>query len=340
MRSSALAGFLASAVFVSGSAGLASTFLVGPYLGEHLRHQPSRAALMSSVTPVDPLVALQIPGASAAADLEGEPPASQKAHRLRNVENTTPRTAPITTAARTTVAPTAVPASAASSGDMPPVTEEAFATTAPSGIPASSGGPLIATETASAMVSSKLENGEPVLTLRIAPVVAAATPAVDSADPDNAVEPTIISAPPSEQALATPTVALTPVAAPVAAPPVAPQRAISVHPRAKPAVSVAAPEPTEPASSLHHAHARTVTAPARVTTVAAPAPAKRPAPTSDLALPAASDPLNAAFAPGDEPVTPTPVTPPPAAAAPAPAPPAATGQPQSTSGPTPLVMPQ
>ena len=47
MRSSAFAGFLAS-VFVSGSAGFASTFLVGPYLGQHVRHQLPRAALMSS----------------------------------------------------------------------------------------------------------------------------------------------------------------------------------------------------------------------------------------------------------------------------------------------------
>jgi S-DNA-T family DNA segregation ATPase FtsK/SpoIIIE len=323
MRSSALAGFLASAVFVSGSAGFASTFLVGPYLGEHLRHQPSRATLKATVAPVDPLAALQIPGASVAAGLEGEPPASQKAHRLRNVENRARQMAPVASA------PAAPSASDTSPGDIPPVTEEAFAPTAPSTIPAASGGPLIATETTSAMVSSKLENGEPVLTLRIAPVVTASTSAVDATDPDNAVEPTIISAPPSEQALAAPALAAAPVAAPVTAP-VESQHTLSVHPRVKPALSEAAPAPVEPA---HRAHTR-APAPARVTTVAAPA--KHTAPVEAPILPATSDPLNAAFTPStpEEPEAPAP------SPSPAPTQPAATGQPQSTGGPTPLVMPQ
>ena len=53
MRSSALAGFLASALVVSGSAGFASTFVVGPYLGAHLRHQPVRTALMATAAPIE-----------------------------------------------------------------------------------------------------------------------------------------------------------------------------------------------------------------------------------------------------------------------------------------------
>src|SRR5689334_24925526 len=108
MRSSALAGFLASAVLVSGSAGFASTFLVGPYLGDQVRHQGSRPGLMSSAAPVDPLAVLQIPAAAATpASADAEPPASQEAHRLRQVANTT---APAQTA-------TAVPAVAANSTD-------------------------------------------------------------------------------------------------------------------------------------------------------------------------------------------------------------------------------
>ncbi len=327
MRSSALAGFLASAVFVSGSAGFASTFLVGPYLGEHLRHQPSRATLMATVAPVDPLAALQIPGASVAVGLEGEPPASQKAHRLRNVENTT-ATARLATA---TPATAATSTSDASAGDTPPVTEEAFAPTAPSVIPASSGGPLIATESTSAMISSKLENGEPVLTLRIAPVVTAAAPAVDRSDPDNAVEPTIISAPPTEQALATPSITVTPAAAPAAAH-VEPQRAISVHPRVKPALSAATPEPVEP---VRRSHTRE---PARVTTIAAPA--KQTAPAEAPTVPAAPDPLNAAFTPGTSPTLDEPTAPASPPLATPSTPPPSSGQPQSTGGPTPLVMPQ
>ena len=326
MRSSALAGFLASAVFVSGSAGFASTFLVGPYLGEHLRPHPTRVALMSTTKPVDPLAVLQAPGATTSAGFEGEPPASQKARRLRNVENA-PRPQP---SAATVTAPT----SDTASSDVPPVTEEAFAPTAPSTIPAASGGPLIAAETTSALVSSKLENGEPVLTLRIAPVVTAAAPAVDATDPDNAVEPTVISAPPSEQALATPAIAVAPtLAPPPAAPAAEPQRAPTIHPHVKPALAEPAPEP-EPVS--HHTHAKPTPPPARVTTTAAPAhvaPAKEPITVEAPPVPTAADPLNAPYTPLtiEEPVAPAPASPPPAPA---------TGQPQPTGGPTPLVMPQ
>ena len=333
MRSSALAGFLASAVFVSGSAGFASTFLVGPYLGEHVRHASPRAGLMSSAAPIDPLAALQVPATATvkAASLEGEPPASQTAHRLRKVENTTP--APATTTS-TTPAATVTPAAATTTGaDMPgPITEEAFAPTAPSTLPVSSGGPLIATETTSAMVSSRLEDGEPVLTLRIAPVVAASAPAVDTTDPDNAVEPTVISAPPSEQALATSTVATAPVPAtePVAPPP--PAEPV-VRPRTKPALQTPEPAPVEPQRRVKP-HG---TAPAaRVTTTAAPAPS----PVEEPIAPPLPDPLNAPYIPsgsptlgGDEPTT-APATGAPAPMAPPPA------QPASTGGPTPLVMPQ
>ena len=59
MRSSALAGFIASAVLVSGSAGFASTFLVGPYLGEHGRLQSPKMALLSTTAPMDPLAVVQ-----------------------------------------------------------------------------------------------------------------------------------------------------------------------------------------------------------------------------------------------------------------------------------------
>ena len=333
MRSSALAGFLASALVVSGSAGFASTFVVGPYLGAHLRHQPVRTALMATAAPIDPLVALQLPGTSVAAGLEGEPPASQTAHRPRNVENT-PAPLPVTTVA---TAPAASPASDASTGDMQgPVTEESFVPTAPNTIASATGGPLIATETTSAMVSSKLENGEPVLTLRIAPVVAASAPGIDSKDPDNAVEPTIISAPPSEQALATPAVSVAPAAMSQPTPaPIEPQHSVTIHPRVKPALTKVTPPEEEPAP--RRSHSRTPVAPARVTTTAKPAQ-----PPESTKLPAAgelqpigpSTDLNAPFLPATSPASPPP--------APSPAP-AATGSPSQTAptgGPTPLVMPQ
>src|ERR1700741_4042688 len=101
MRSSALAGFLASAVLVSGTAGFASTFLVGPYLGEQVRHQSPRAVLMSSAAPMDPLPVVQLPAAHAS-PLEGEAPASQTAHRPRQIQNTSSATA--------SAAPTVTPA--------------------------------------------------------------------------------------------------------------------------------------------------------------------------------------------------------------------------------------
>ena len=329
MRSSALAGFLASAVFVSGSAGFASTFLVGPYLGEHVRHQSPRATLMSSAAPIDPLAAVQIPGA---ARLDGEPPASQTAHRLRKVENTTPA------ATTRAPAPTATPAVATTGSDMPgPITEEAFAPTAPSVLAVSSGGPLIATETTSVMVSSKLENGEPVLTLRVAPVIAAAAPTVDTSDPDNAVEPTVISAPPTEQALATPAIAAAPLPAPAAEPVAPPPPAEpAIRPRTKPALQATAPAPVEPQRRVKP---RTPAPPARDTTTAAPALAPAPTHVEEPVAPPVPDPLNAPYIPSNSPTLGTEEPATSATGAPAPMAPAP-AQPQSTGGPTPLTMPQ
>lgn len=317
MRSSALAGFLASAVLVSGSAGFASTFLVGPYLGEQALHQSPRATLMASAAPMDPLaVVVKVQPAK----LEGDEVASQTAHHLRQVENTT------------TVRP-APAATTTASSEMPgPITEEAFAPTRPTTLPVSAGGPLIATEASSAMIAAKLENGEPVLTLRIAPFVAPTTPTADAADPDNAVEPTVISAPPSEQALtttaavmSTPAPAPAPEAEPVAPPP-APEPA--AKPR-KPALREAPAEATEP---VRKPKPRT---PARVTTTAPAAP-----PVEEhvpAALPPAPDPLNAPYTPS---ASPTLEETSPATHAPAPM--GAPQQPQgeSTGGPTPLTMPQ
>lgn len=324
MRSSALAGFIASAVLVSGSAGFASTFLVGPYLGEHGRLQSPKMALLSTTAPMDPLAVVQT-SAPAKPALEGEAPASQTAHRLRHVENTTPAA---DTTAQAPTAPSAPATPAANGADAPgPITEDAFAhTSSPSAMPTATGGPLIATETTSAMISSKLEDGEPVLTLRIAPIVTPTTAAAaEPTDPDNAVEPTVISAQPTEQALATTAVAITaqaPATEPVAPPPAEP-----AHPRAKPApekpalqAAERAPEPTR------HAKPRT---PARVSTTAQPAREIEP-----QDAPAEPDPLNAPFIPAtpEQPTgaatgTPASMTPPPAQA-------------PSTGGPTPLTMPQ
>ncbi len=322
MRSSALAGFLASAVLVSGSAGFASTFLVGPYLGDQVRHQGSRPGLMSSAAPVDPLAVLQIPAASASPTSDGEPPASQQAHRLRQVENR----APAQTA-------TAVPAVAANSTDMPgPITEEAFAPTAPNTMPVSAGGPLIATETSTAMVGSKLENGEPVLTLRIAPIVPATAPTVDMTNPDDAVEQTVMTAPPSEQALAA-----TPIAAPAAAEPAAPPPAPEpvTKPRTKPATAaLREPEPAPVEPTRRATTTKPKPAPARVSTTAAPAPSRH-VEEEPVAPPPTPDPLNAPYIPSASPTLGNdsgPATGAPASMTPAPS--------ESTGGPTPLTMPQ
>jgi hypothetical protein len=209
-----------------------------------------------------------------------------------------------------------------------PISEEAFArTSSPNTMPAASGGPLIATEATSAMVASKLENGEPVLTLRIAPVVTPQATAVETADPDNAVEPTVISAPPTEQALAAPAVGTAPAAEPVAPPPPPVQK--PAPPKAKPAAlheSEPAPEP------VRRAAAKPARTPARVTTVAAPAHHSEEEP----AAPPTPDPLNAPYVPsssptlGNDEVSTAPATGAPASMAPAP----------SSGGPTPLTMPQ
>lgn len=327
MRSSALAGFLASAVFVSGSAGFASTFLVGPYLGDHVRHQSPRAAMMNSTAPVDPLAVVNIP----VARLDGEPPASQTAHRLRRVANTTPVATPAAPTESASAPSVETPAT-----DMPgPITEEAFAPTAPSVLPVSTGGPLIATEATSAMIASKLEDGEPVLTLRVAPAIAAMPASIDTTDPDNAVEPTVISAPPIEQALATP-IAVAPIPEPVAAVPVAPPPAPepTARPRTKPALK--APEPAaEPQRRTRPVK------PARISTTAAPArddddddddvPAASPPPPAPPPPPAAPDPLNLPYTPSSSPTLGADE----ATATGAPAPMA-----PSSGGPTPLTMPQ
>jgi len=326
MRSSALAGFIASAVLVSGSAGFASTFLVGPYLGDHVRHQSPRASLMSSAAPMDPLAVIQTSAATKTA-LDGEPIESQPAHRLRPVENTT-APAPATTATPTTVAPSAKPVIATASTDMPgPISEDAFTrTSAASAMPIASGGPLIATEATSTMVAAKLEDGEPVLTLRIAPVLTPAATAVETADPDNAVEPTVMSAPPAEQALATSTVAAvtpTPAAEPVAPPPAEPV----ARPRTKPALQAPEPAP-EPVRRV-----KPRPTPARVTTTAAPAHASHE--SEEPAAPPQADPLNAPYMPSTSPLSnEQPST------APATAAPASMAPPPSSGGPTPLVMPQ
>jgi len=326
MRSSAIAGFLASAVLVSGSAGFASTFLVGPYLGEQVRHQTPRAALMNTASAMDPLaVVVRVPVAKA----EGEAPASQTARRLRHVEN-----APTTTAASTTARPAATLATTTTtSGEMPgPITEEAFTPTSPSTLPAATGGPLIATEASSVMMSSKLENGEPVLTLRIAPFVAPTAPTADLTDPDNAIEPTVISAPPSEQPVATTAAMTTPVpeAEPVTPPP--PPAEPAPKPR-KPAIREAAPAP-EPARKP--VKPRT---PARVTTTAPAAPAAGSLEEQlPVAPPPAPDPLNAPYTPSASPTLST--DEPSATGAPAPMTGQQPQQPASTGGPTPLTMPQ
>ncbi|MBI1210197.1 MAG: hypothetical protein GC190_01940 [Alphaproteobacteria bacterium] len=285
---------------------------------------------MSSASPLDPLAVVQT--AAAAPRLEGEPLVSQTAHRLRNVENTT---APADTPSPSTQAqaPSSAPA-AGTSSDMPgPITEEAFARISPpNGMPTATGGPLIATETTSAMISAKLENGEPVLTLRIAPIVTPTATAVETTSPDDAVEPTVISAPPSEQALATPAIAVThapePAAEPVAAPPVEP-----AHPRAKPAIHTPARAP----APVHHAKPRT---PARVTTTSAPARQADEDEDEEETTPPAPDPLNAPYVPsatpalGDEEPMPAPATGAPASTTPPPT------QGPPTGGPTPLTMPQ
>jgi hypothetical protein len=337
MRSSAIAGFLASAVFVSGSAGFASTFLVGPYLGAHVRHQPAREALMSSAAPVDPLAAVQT--AARTASLEGEPAASQEAHRLRNVENTPQPAAPtpaapkpVVAAARTTPAPAPAPTVDTSNSDPGPITEAAFTTPTPPPAPVSSGGPLIAAETSTSMMSSKLENGEPVLTLRVVPVVAAAPPAADT-DPDNAAEPTVISAPPAEQALAAPammTTATAPAAAVAPTPAPEPEHQPPARPRVKPALQAAAPAP-EPT----HRPARTrEKPPGRVTTIAAPAKEVEP-PPAPAPVPVAPDPLNAPYIPPSE--EPSAATGAPASMTPSQP---QSAPPPSSGGPTPLTMPQ
>lgn len=330
MRSSALAGFLASAVLVSGTAGFASTVLVGPYLGEQALHQTPKAALLASAAPMDPLAILQISVANAAS-LDDDEAASQTARRLRKVENTP------TAETTTTTRPMAAPTHAATGGEMlGPITEEAFAQAKPPAAPVSAGGPLIATEASSAMIAAKLENGEPVLTLRIAPFVAPTMPTADLTDPDNAVEPTVISAPPSEQALATPAPAAAPTPAeadddedePVAAP--------APEPQAKPRKVALKPAPASDDEPTRKPAKRT----ARVSTTA---PAAPPAPAAAIdqqphALPT-PDPLNAPYTPAATPTLGT--DEPSATGAPAPMMPATSSQPEaSTGGPTPLTMPQ
>jgi hypothetical protein len=336
MRSSALAGFLASAVFVTGTAGFASTFLVGPYLGAQAR-QPARAELMNTAAPVDPLAVLQI--AAPAVALEGE---SQEARRLRNIKNEGAPAAPAPTPAVPASTPPA-PAIDTTNSDPGPITEAAFAATAQrTPAPASAGGPLIATETSSALVSAKLENGEPVLTLRVIPVIAAAAPAADIVDPDNVVESTVLSAPPAEQAIAAPAIALS--TAPPPAPP-ALKPAPAAEPSPPPARQRTKPPALKPAADddddddappVRKPVRAAKPAPSRVTTVATPAKPAEPEPPAPAPIdlrppPSAADPLNAPYSPpstdpltsdmddtaGDMPTT----TP-------------------STGGPTPLTMPQ
>ena len=210
-----------------------------------------------------------LPASASSTDLIDGDTASQTAHRPR----------PVVNAAGSKPA-TAV-AQASGDSDQPAIDATTFAAAVPANAPGE-GGPLLATSMGSAPVTSKLINGQPVVVLRLRPVMSS----VNTSTPFETATATPTSSLPAEE--------LIPVSAPVTAPPPAklaakptvrsPQAILSDVPPARPSLSASLPTKvaqvqTEPGSSKPR------TKPA-ATEAAAASPAKpaqtprKPAPTA------------------------------------------------------------
>lgn len=262
------------------------------------------AALASGNLPSGSLSFLPVgyrSGTTAALD---EEPASQTAAQPRDFSNPS-------AAARPAAKPATVAATAA---DEPPVIDEkAFTLSMQIAQATGSGGPFIAPATNSKPVTSKLINGEPVLVMRIAPVVTqvAAATAVEPSLPVTTAEASPEPVSP-QNLMTTLPVATTPFEEIVTEP--APPPVARTRPK---------PAPTEIAQSQ----------PKPVKPKAAP-PAPRIAPEDEAYQPPQSEAIASATPEIAEPLA-APVTSP---VAPAPQP-VAENTPVATSGPAPLITP-
>jgi len=266
------------------------------------------AALASGNLPSGSLSFLPVgyrAGSTAALD---EEPASQTAAQPRNFSN------PAASARQAAAQP--VPVSVPSIEEPPVIDEKTFTLSMQIAQATGSGGPFIPPATNSRPVSSKLVNGEPVLVMKIAPVVSQIA-AVTMVEPAPAVTtPEVAPEPVSPQGLMTSMpVATTPfeeiIPAPAPPPPVA-----KAKPKPAPAeLAQAQPKPAKPK---------------------VPPPAPRIVPEDEAYQPPASDPIATPVAP--EALEPLPVPENVPVAAPVSS---ATvdNSPVATSGPAPLITP-
>lgn len=267
------------------------------------------AALASGNLPSGSLSFLPVgyrAGSTASLD---EEPASQTAAQPRNFSN------PAASARPAAAKP--APVTAPSIEEPPVIDEKAFTLSMQIAQATGSGGPFIPPATNSKPVSSKLVNGEPVLVMRIAPVVSQIA-AVTTVEPTPAdTTPELASDPVSPQGLITSLpVATTPFEEIIPAPAPPPPPAAKAKPKPAPAeLAQAQPKPAKPK--------------------AAP-PAPRIAPEDDAYQPPASEPIAIPVAPEVlEPMSAPESVPVAAPVSPA----VADTPPVATSGPAPLITP-
>ena len=264
------------------------------------------AALASGNLPSGSLSFLPVgyrAGSTAALD---EEPASQTAAQPRNFSN------PAASARPTTALP--APVAAPSIEEPPVIDEKAFTLSMQIAQATGSGGTFIPPATNSKPVSSKLVNGEPVLVMKIAPVVSQIA-AVTKMEPAPAVTmPEVAPEPVSPQGLMT--------SLPVATAPFE-----EIIPAPPPPVAKAKPKP----APAELAQAQPKPAKPKV-----PPPAPRIVPEDEAYQPPASEPIATPVAP--EALEPLPVPASVPVAAPVPSA-VADNSPVATSGPAPLITP-
>ncbi|MEQ1753450.1 MAG: hypothetical protein ABL973_04890 [Micropepsaceae bacterium] len=257
-------------------------------------------------------------GFTATASVQDEEPASQTAARPRDFTNTKQSVDP-----RTTAKTAQVPHS--NESDPPAIDEKSFTASMQIATATGEGGPFIAAFSNSTPVVSTLVNGEPVLVMRIGPVMSAA--------PISAPADHVAAMPIESPALETPSMVAQVTEAP--AEPASPQALISSLPKAPRTMSadlIAEQAPIAPVKPAPKPKVKP--APVQVATVAPEKPAKaKPAPaptiqteddvyqppTSDVFSSPAPDLTSAPAAPAAEPASrPAPESTPSATNSPAP----------------------
>lgn len=262
-------------------------------------------------------------GFSATSSAQDEEPASQTAARPRDLKNTpTPSVDP-----KTTAKTNQVPHS--NESDPPAIDEKSFTASMQIATATGEGGPFIAAFSNSTPVVSTLVNGEPVLVMRIGPVMASA--------PVSAPADHVAAMPIETPAVESPRMVAQISEAP--AEPASPQALISSLPKAPKTMPVDLPEEEVPVvTAKPAAKPKVKPAPVQVATAAPAKPAKaKPAPAPAPTIPTEDDvyqpPANDVYSSPAPDLTAAPAAP---ASEPT-AKPASENTPSATNSPAPLI---